>query len=209
MRAHSPRPRGNFLTSQVAVGILAAGRAERFGGGKVLAELDGVPLVRRAVDAAMASGLRPVVTVVGPRAGPLEQVLPAGVDVVQAFAARRGIAHSLRALIRALEGWRQVGAVCVGLADQPFVGPDAYRRLSAAYDAGATFAVATYKGQRHNPVLIGRVHWPAVARLRGDVGARSLMDTLAVVEVDCDNTGRPDDVDTTEDLARMQREMES
>lgn len=165
--------------------------------------------MRRAVDAAQQSGLRPVITVVGPRAGAIERVLPAGVDVVQAMAARRGIAHSLRALLRALDGWRQVGAVCVGLADQPLVGPDAYRRLAAAYDAGATFAVATYDGQRQNPVLIGRDHWPAVLALRGDVGARSLMGSVTVVDVNCDGTGRPDDVDTVEDLTRMQREMEN
>ncbi len=157
----------------------------------------------------MVSGLRPVLTVVGPRAGPIETVLPAGVDVVQAYAARFGIAHSLRALVRALTGWRQVGAVCVGLADQPFVGPDAYRRLAAAYDAGASFAVATYAGQRQNPVLIGREHWPAVLRLRGDVGARTLMDAVDVTDVDCDGTGRPDDVDTVDDLARLLREMEN
>ncbi len=174
----------------------------------MLADLGGVPLVRRAVDAAMASGLRPVVTVVGTRAGPIEAVLPAGVDVVQARAARLGIAHSLRALVLSLAGWRQVDAVCVGLADQPLVGPDAYRRLADAYAAGASFAVATYGGQRQNPVLIGRVHWPAVLRLRGDVGARSLTNGIDVTDVECDGTGRPDDVDTAEDLARLLREME-
>ena len=193
----------------VAAGILAAGRGERFGGAKVLAEVGGIPLVRRAVDAAMESGLRPVITVVGSRAGPIEAVLPAGVHVVQAFAARRGIAHTLRKLVQALEGWRQVDAVCVGLADQPLIGPDAYRRLAAAYDAGASFAVATYNGQRQNPVLIGRQHWPAVMKLRGDVGARSLMGVIEVTNVDCTGTGRPDDVDTAEDLARLMREMET
>ena len=115
------RPAGPRGRMTVAAGILAAGRGERFGGAKVLAEFGGIPLVRRAVDAAMESGLRPVITVVGPRAGPIEAVLPAGVHVVQAFAARRGIAHTLRKLVQALEGWRQVDAVCVGLADQPLI----------------------------------------------------------------------------------------
>ncbi len=192
----------------MAVGILAAGRGTRFGGGKVLAELGGVPIVRRAVDAALASGLRPVVTVVGPGFGTIERVLPAGVDVVTAPAARLGIAHSLRALIRTLEGWRQVGAVCVGLGDQPYVGADAYRRLRDAFDAGADLAVATYGGQRQNPVLIGRAHWPSALTLRGDVGARALMDRVPVVDVECDGTGRPDDVDTLADLARLRHEME-
>ena len=192
----------------MAVGILAAGRGTRFGGAKVLAVLDGVPIVRRAVDAALASGFRPVLTVVGPGRGTIEAVLPAGVDVVTASAARLGIAHSLRALIRALEGWRQVGAVCVGLGDQPQVGPDAYRRLAAAYTAGAEFAVATYGGERQNPVLIGRSLWAQALKLRGDTGARALMDRFGVVEVDCEGTGRPDDVDTLADLARLQRELD-
>ena len=174
----------------------------------MLAELGGVPIVRRAVDAALASGLRPVVTVVGPGVGAIERVLPAGVDVVTASVARLGIAHSLRALIRALEGWRQVGAVCVGLADQPQVGPDAYRRLVSAHRDGAEFAVATYGGTRHNPVLIGRSLWPEALKLRGDTGARALMDRFPVVEVDCGGTGRPDDVDTLADLARLQRELD-
>ena len=165
-------------------------------------------MVRRAVDAALGSGLRPVVTVVGPGGSTIEAVLPAGVDVVTASAARLGIAHSLRALIRALEGWRQVGAVCVGLGDQPHVGPDAYRRLAAAHTAGAEFAVATYGGERQNPVLIGRSLWAQALKLRGDTGARALMDRVGVVEVDCDGTGRPDDVDTLADLARLQREFD-
>ncbi len=192
----------------MAIGILAAGAGARFGGPKVLAELGGRPIVRRAVDAAMESGLRPVITVVGPGFGSIERVLPAGVDVVTAPAARLGLAHSLRALIRALDGWRQVGAVCVGLGDQPLVGPDAYRNLAASYAAGSSLAVATYAGQRRNPVLIGRNHWPALLRLRGDVGARALMDRFPVLEVACDGTGRPDDVDTLADLARLERELD-
>ena len=99
--------------------------------------------------------------------------------------------------------------MCVGLADQPLVGPAAYRRLVAAYDAGATLAVATYGGRRQNPVLLARELWPRVRKLSGDVGARALMDEVPVTEVDCTGTGRPDDVDTVEDLERVAREMES
>jgi CTP:molybdopterin cytidylyltransferase MocA len=189
--------------------VLAAGRSTRFDGVKQVAPLGDRPLVRWAVDAALASGLRPVVTVVGNRAGAIEAVLPPGVDVVKARRASQGISQSLRALVTALDGWVQIGAVCVGLGDQPHVGAEAYRRLAQAYDAGATFAVATYAGQRQNPVLIARPLWPRVRELRGDVGARALMPEVAVTEVDCTDTGSPADVDTPADLERMAREMES
>ena len=188
--------------------MLAAGRSTRFDGVKQLAPFGDRPLVRWAVDAAVASGLRPVLTVVGSRSGPIQAVLPQGVDVVRAWRAKAGIAQSLRALVAALDGWRQVGAVCVGLADQPGVGPQAYRRLADAYDAGATLAVATYTGQRRNPVLIARALWPRVAALRGDVGARALMQDETVTEVDCTDTGTPADIDTPADLERVAREME-
>jgi molybdenum cofactor cytidylyltransferase/nicotine blue oxidoreductase len=163
-------------------------------------DLRGRPLGSWAIDAAMASGLRPVVLVVGYRASAVERIALPGVTVVRARRWRRGIARSLRAALDALEGWAQVGAVCVGLADQPCVGAEAYTRLAAAYDDGATLAVATYGGVRGNPVLLGRALWPDARRLDGDEGARVLMRSHPVVEVACDGTGRPDDVDTIQDL---------
>ncbi len=48
-------------------------------------------------------------------------------------------------MIQTLEPWAQVGAVCIGLADQPLVGADAYRRLAAAHDGGASLAVANVR----------------------------------------------------------------
>ena len=199
-----------------AVAVLAAGRGSRVGAEsdvpKPLLELAGRPLVAWALDAAMASGLRPAVLVVGYRARAVEQVVPQGVTVVRARGWRDGIARSLRAALLALEGWAQVGAVCVGLADQPCIGPESYRRLASAYDDGATLAVATYDGVRGNPVLVARGLWPEARRLDGDEGARVLMRSHPVVEVPCDGTGRPDDVDTIEDLHRVEhllQEMES
>jgi len=102
-----------------------------------------------------------------------------------------------------------VGAVAVGLADQPLVGADAYRRLADAYQGGATLAVATYRGKRGNPVLLARSLWAEARRLDGDVGARALMDDHDVVEVDCTDTGDPNDVDTLDDLREAERRLEA
>jgi CTP:molybdopterin cytidylyltransferase MocA len=89
------------------------------------------------------------------------------------------------------------------------VGSAAYERLAAAYDAGARLAAATYEGRRANPVLLAREHWHEASTLEGDEGARQLMRRHAVVEVSCDGTGDPTDVDTTEDLAALEARWRS
>ena len=194
----------------VAVAVLAAGRGSRLGGDvpKPLVELRGRPLVSWALDAATTSGLRPVVLVVGRHGGAVARVAPEGVAVVRSRRWRRGIARSLRAALEALEPWAQVGAVAVGLADQPLVVADAYRRLADAYREGASMAVATYHGQRRNPVLLARTMWAQARELDGDEGARVLMDDEAV-EVDCTDTGSAADVDTLDDLRKAERLLEA
>ena len=195
----------------VAIAILAAGRGSRLGGDvpKPLVELRGRPLVAWALGAATVSSLRPIVLVVGHRGDAVARAATEGVVVVRSPRWRRGIARSLRAAVEALEPWAQVGAVAVGLADQPLVGADAYRRLAGAYRDGARLAVATYDGQRRNPVLLGRTMWPQARRLDGDEGARALMDEDDVVEVDCTDTGSAADVDTLDDLREAERLLEA
>jgi len=194
----------------VAAAVLAAGLGSRFLGDepKVLATLAGRPLATWALDAMVASGLRPALLVVGADGEGAAQVAPRGVETVLAPQWREGIAHSLHAVLDALEADTATEAVCIGLADQPRVGPDAYRRLAAAHARGAELAVATYDGSRGNPVLLARALWPEARRLRGDIGARMLMSTHDVVEVDCTGTGDPRDVDTLDDLRALQEEME-
>lgn len=193
----------------VAIAVLAAGRGSRLGGDvpKPLIELRGRPLVSWALEAATGSGLRPVVLVVGHRGNAVGDAAPEGVMIVRARRWRRGIARSLRGALEALEPWAQVGAVCIGLADQPLIGADAYRRLADAYRGGARLAVATYGGQRRNPVLLARPVWGEARRLDGDVGARELMGSEDVVEVDCTDAGSAADVDTLDDLKSVERSL--
>jgi CTP:molybdopterin cytidylyltransferase MocA len=194
---------------RVAGVVLAAGRGERLGGDvpKPLALLGGTPLVRRALDVICATALSPIVLVVGRHGGDVADVAPAGVMVVHAPRWHEGIAHSLHAALDAVVPYAEVSAVCVGLADQPLVGTESYRRLVAAHEAGAALAVATYEGRRGNPVLLARPLWEEARALTGDVGARALMEAHDVVEVDCTGTGSSDDVDTIDDLRALEERL--
>jgi CTP:molybdopterin cytidylyltransferase MocA len=194
---------------KVAAAVLAAGQGTRFAGDepKPLALLAGRSLVSWALGAALDSDLRPVVLAVPPDSVALAATAGPDVDVVVAEQAAQGIAWSLRAVLDDLEGVDDVSAVCIGLADQPRIGADAYRRLADAHRAGADLAVSTYDGKRGNPVLIGRPLWPAARVLDGDVGAKALMRDHDVTEVNCTGTGDPRDVDTLDDLHALEEEI--
>ena len=193
----------------VAVAVFASGRGSRLGGdaSKPLLAWRGRPLLAWALDAAIGSGLAPVLVTVGYRADDVRAALPASVEILDNPEWEEGIAASLRAVLTALAPRAEVTAVCVGLADQPRTGPEAYRRLATAHEAGAEFAVATYDGRRGNPVLLARSLWPQAMELRGDAGARQLMETVPVTEVPCDGTGAANDVDTLEVLGRLQEDQ--
>jgi nicotine blue oxidoreductase len=188
--------------------LLAAGEGSRFGQPKALVELDGQTLAERGVGLLRAGGADPILVVTG--AVPLELDGTLTVDNPQW---RTGMGSSLRAALQALteagrgpETGPEIGAVVVALADQPLVGAAAVARLIAAYRDGASVAVAAYGGQPRNPVLLAREHWPEViATATGDQGARTFLRTRSelVTLVECGDTGRPDDIDTPADLARI------
>jgi nicotine blue oxidoreductase len=192
--------------------LLAAGEGSRFGQPKALVELNGQTLAERGVGLLRAGGADPILVVTG--AVPLELDRTLTVDNPLW---RTGMGSSLRAALQALseaargpdigpEMGTDIGAVVVALADQPLVGAEAVARLIAAYRGGASVAVAAYDGQPRNPVLLAREHWPEViATAAGDQGARTFLRTRPelVTLVECGDTGRPDDIDTPADLARI------
>lgn len=185
---------------QVAAVVLAAGRASRYGATKQLAELDGRPLVRHAVDVARDAGLAPVVVVVGHDAAAVRAVLPEDVEVVDNPDFAHGQASSLRAGVAAVTA-SGADALVVLLADQPGITAEAVRAVVAAHADGAPVARAAYDDRPGHPVLFDRSVWSALAHLTGDVGARDLLRELAVTDVPV--PGRcPADVDRPEDLSR-------
>ena len=183
----------------LAAVVLAAGGSSRFSAGpKQFAELRGRPLVFQAVEAAL--GVEEFVAVfVVSGAVDLHGVLPDGAMVLDNPQWAQGQATSLAVAVHAAH----VGgfdALVVGLADQPFVGADAWQLIATA-DADRPITVATYAGQRGNPVRLAREVWPLLTT-DGDEGARALMRERPelVGEVAC--PGDPIDIDTVEDLER-------
>ncbi len=168
--------------------VLAAGLGSRFRGPehKLLAVLDGRPVVYHAVAAALESGLDDVLVTFGAR---VRRVVNPRYALGQATSLDRGID-----VARELGHRRAV----VGLGDQPFVTAAAW---SAVGVDEAPISVATYQGRRGNPVGLADAVWPLLPT-GGDQGARALLRGRPelVHPVACE--GQPDDIDTVEDLRR-------
>jgi molybdenum cofactor cytidylyltransferase len=201
--------------TRVGAVILAAGQSSRFraAGGpdptKLVAQLDGKPIVRRVVEAALATKARPVVVVTGYAQDVVESVV-ADLEVSFAFNPKfaSGLASSLSVGLSAMPQ-DAVGALVL-LGDMPLIEPRVADALIEAFLAreGALAAIPLTEGRRGNPVLLGRGLFEAAMRLKGDEGARKLIGVLnegELVEVGASDMGVTFDVDTPEDLAAAQR----
>src|ERR1700722_11371532 len=208
------RSRARLMTRVGAV-VLAAGQSSRFraGGGrdptKLVAELDGKPIVRRVVEAALAAKARPVVVVTGYARDSVEAAI-AGLEIGVAFNPKfaSGLASSLSVGLSVMP--RDILGALVLLGDMPWIEP---RLVDALIDAfisreGVLAAVPVRQGRHGNPVLLGRGLFTAAMGLKGDEGARRLIGALnadELAEIQASGLGVTFDVDTAEDLAVARR----
>jgi molybdenum cofactor cytidylyltransferase len=174
----------------VAAVVLAAGRASRMGVSgqhKLLAEFDGVPLVRRSAQAALEAGVRRVLAITGHRQAEIRAAL-AGLDVIAVENAgyATGMASSLIAGVNAVGN--EADGVLVMLADMPWVSAGDLAALMSAFKAGQGRVIvrAVSGGKRGNPVILPRSTFDAIRQLQGDIGARHIIETCGLPVVDVD-----------------------
>jgi nicotine blue oxidoreductase len=181
--------------------LLAAGEGSRFraagGGIKLLAPVDGRPLVERALAALAAAELGDRVIVLGAHA---DELLAAtdlhGARPVRNEHWERGMASSLHAGLDALEA--ACGAALIVLGDGPALSAEAIRRVAAAAEHAEGVVAATYgAGRSSHPVAVPRALWAQLPR-EGEQGARALGDPTVLV--DCSDLPAPGDADTPADL---------
>lgn len=179
--------------------LLAAGSGSRFSGAthKLLATLRGEPVIAHSLRAMRSAGLDGLLVVTG--AVDLSGILDGVVSCHNPTWSTGQRSSVLVALAHAREN--RYDAVVIGLADQPFVTADAWNAVASAH---SPIVVATYGGQRGNPVKLESSVWDLFENTNSgpDEGARAMigMHPELVLEVACN--GASADIDTPEDLQR-------
>lgn len=192
----------------VAIVMLAAGMSSRTaqsGSHKLLAEFDGIPLLRQMAMIAGQSNASSVTVVLGHRHEELERVLD-GLDITRVVNANHasGMASSIAAGLSTLEAQGADG-VMVMLADMPKISSEHLNRLISTFERAGRLALvrAVADGKPGNPVILPRSMFEDLSRLEGDVGARDLIKAsgLQIIDVELGSAALMD-VDTPDAIAR-------
>jgi len=189
--------------------LLAAGQSRRMGGpNKLLAEVDGTPMVAHVARRLLASRARPIIAVLGNQAEAVDAALgKLPVERVRNPEFANGLSTSLKRGVVALPPDLDGALVCLG--DMPLISGRHLDRLIAAFNPleGRAIIVPIRGGKRGNPVLWSKRFFPEMAELAGDVGAKHLIGEHAelVAEVEMGDDAIFVDIDTPEALDALRR----
>lgn len=175
--------------------ILAAGASTRLGSPKQLVSLQQETLLDRAIRTAREAGCAPIVVVLGANAARIQQACPLpDTQILINPDWQEGMASSLRLAIAALHG---KDSTLVLTCDMPTVTPGHLQALVA----GGTLTASAYAGCKGVPAFFPASTFPALCALKGDAGARALLQSAPTIPLPHGDL----DVDTPEDLAAMHR----
>ena len=186
---------------KIGLVILAAGNAARFGSNKLLAELGGIPVIRRVLSA-VPERLRENSVIVTQYEKIAGEAARFGIGSVFNSAPGEGINRSIRL---GAERLSSCDALLFLVADQPFIRENTLLRLaSEAENAPGLICCAASGGRRANPCLFPKEFFPELLSLKGDVGGSAVIrahpDRIRLVEVPEDELW---DCDRPEDLEKM------
>ena len=190
-------------TDDIGIVILAAGASTRFGSPKQLAEFEGKTLIEKVTDTAVSTGFETVV-VLGANSGEISDLIKdRDVEIVINKHWKSGLSSSIRAgLTTILELTPGLSAVMLLLADQPKVSKRVLMRLVERHlKSEKPIAACEYAGTVGTPALFRSAMFSELLELRGDAGAKKLIEAGMENEVAViDWSEGADDVDTRSEL---------
>lgn len=217
--ASRPQPRESdtpLASSQdhprIAAIVLAAGQSRRMGeSNKLLADIDGSPMIAQVLQTVQAAQVDKTYVVTGHEADEVRTLLQdPEVTFIHNPNFAAGLSTSLMTGFSALGPEFDGALVCLG--DMPTINTDEINQLIEAFDPenNRGICVPTHAGKRGNPVLWARQFFNEMSQLRGDVGAKHLIGDYGdqVFEVEMKNNNVLVDVDTPEVLKAVRQEFQ-
>ncbi|HEY3786787.1 MAG TPA: nucleotidyltransferase family protein [Steroidobacteraceae bacterium] len=184
--------------------VLAAGASTRFGSVKQLVRVGGRPLLHTVVSRACDVAGSAVTVVLGAHAADLAPLLthtPASIVINRDW--REGMGSSIRAGVARLPA--SCGAVLLILADQAAVTAEDLKRLAGTWRRQPEYmAAARYGATTGVPAIFPRSMFADLSALRGDIGARTVLQRNPDRVVRVPMSSAAIDIDTPEDLLALE-----
>lgn len=188
-------------TDQIAAILLAAGTSSRFGADdKLVADLEGKPLIAHAMETVASLPFAELLAVVRPAAqAPVihRRLERRGYTLLVNDRPEEGMAGSIVRAVEHVMPIRKCRGILICLADMPHVPQSHYLRLCLAAEDVRSVVASTDGFSASPPAFIGRKHFPELLALRGDQGARALLSHGHQIET---MGSFLRDIDTVEDL---------
>lgn len=192
------------MSSPNAIGIiiLAAGSSSRLGEPKQLLEHDGKSLLQKAIDAAINADTDPVILVLGANADQIsKEINKSKIHVIINSEWEEGMASSVRVgLNEVLFISPSTEAVILMVCDQPYISPDLIKDLINTHKQTRKPIVTCNYGEATGPpALFHRSLFSELMELKGDVGARKIIQKHSNEAATISFTKGKIDIDTKED----------
>ena len=156
--------------------LLAAGQSKRMDGeNKLTKEIKGIPLIKLPVKNILASSVDELIIVLGYQKEIIEKLIDKNEKIKFVFNKdfESGMASSIKTGIDNLSEKTEAFFICLG--DMPMVNHDIYNQIIRSKN-NKEIIVPTYKGQQGNPVLFSNSMRNKIMNIRGDIGAKKILE---------------------------------
>ena len=189
--------------TNIIVLLLAAGKSSRFGSPKQLLKWKNSNLLQHAIKTASDSNASDVFLVLGANYDQImEMIHTDSVEVIRNQSWEKGLGNSIAfGVNQILEKEIKVDGILLMLADQPLIDSDYLNSIIDTFEVGTNQIIASsyLNGKKGVPVLFDKCFFEQLSNIKGDKGAKTLLDNYANKVISVDGGNNLLDIDTIDD----------